>query len=133
MADQPPPPTAEELATENAKLRAQSRAVALRAAFDRDNDHRWHCDDDAFQMLQTQGYLDAVKVHDDGSVDHVAVRTAVRAFARENAYFVDSESEIKKPIPPFPSGGNVGGGRKRYGPPIADEAALRKKYPALNH
>ena len=132
MTTDQPPEAAEDLATENARLREQSRAFVCRAAFDRDDDYRWHSADDAFKTLLSQGYLDAVTVREDGAVDDVALRKAVRTFAREHPYFVDSEPEVKKPLPPFPSGGNVGG-RKRYGPPVADEATLRRKFPALNN
>lgn len=130
MGDQDDP-TAEVLAAENAGLREQNLTVARRAAFGRASDYRFHDASDAFAAMHGMGYLQGVQIRDDGTVDEVALRKAIRTFAREHPYFVDSEPEVRKPPPPFPSGANVGGGRRRYGPAVASEEALKRKYPAL--
>jgi hypothetical protein len=125
-------PTVEQLAAENARLKEQNQSVALRAAWDSQDDYRWHSAGDALAAAQHKGYLQDVQTRDDGTVDEVALRKAIRAFARENEYMVNAgEQKPKRPVPPFPSGGNVGSGRRRYDAPAASEEYLRRKYRGL--
>jgi hypothetical protein len=128
MTDQHQSP--EEQAAEIARLRQQIATGNQRAVFDRIDDFKWHEADSAFEAMRHKGYVP--EPGDDGTVGEIAMRKAVRSFARENAYMVDAgEQKPPRPLPQTPSGGNVGSGRRRYDAPVASPEALMKKYPAL--
>lgn len=122
-------PANDDVAAENSLLREQDRAVALRSSFDRDDSYNWHDASTTFASLLGSGARNDIQVNNDGSIDEVGLRKAVRGLAQSADYLVRSDEPEPRRVPPFPSGGNVGGGRKRYGPGLLDEVTLRRRSP----
>lgn len=71
-------------------------------------------------------------VGEDGQADIDAVARIANDLVVSKPYLRRAKGFPDPALPHGPTGAPVGSGRKRYGPHLADEASLRKKYPALN-
>lgn len=68
----------------------------------------------------------------DGEVDVDKVAALANDLVVSKPYLRRAKGSPDPALPHGPTGAPVGSGRKHYGPHLADEASLRKKYPALN-
>lgn len=112
-------------------LTSQNADLRLQIAFLTSNDVTWHEGEAALKFAQSNGYLDGV-VQEDGTIDKASLKSALKKLATEKKYLVKSASDDGDGgSGNGSSGGNVGTGNKNGMKP-EDEAALRRKFPALN-
>ena len=122
-------------------LTDENKGLKAKVAFLESNTHSWHNPEAALKLVDLSGVYT-----DDGEIDKKALKKAMEDLAKENTFLVKSANDDKGAGSNGQGGsgnGSGGQGQGSSGSPAGsgnrggsngslDEAALRKKYPALN-
>lgn len=126
-----------ELEAQVNELAAENKGLKAKVAFLGIDTHSWHDPDVALGQVDLSEVIDA-----DGNIDKKALKKSVEDLAKNKPFLVKSANDDKSGGSGSGAQGNQGGtgssgtpagsGGKPGSNQSLDEAALRKKYPALN-
>jgi cell division protein FtsB len=115
----------ETLTSENSELKKENTLLKAKVSFLGSNEHSWHDPDVALNLIDLSEVM-----NEDGTVDKKALKSEMDKLAKDKPYLVKSAGSGKpEGDGKGPSGHNPGGkGSDKKG---LDDAALKRKYPAL--
>lgn len=114
------------LTEENTSLKDRINSLLFENAFALNTKQKWH---DPAVVLEIVKKRDDISISDDGTIK--GMDKALEDLAKTKPFLVNGEAEESGKNDPPASGSPVGSGRKEKSGKF-DDAALRKKYPALN-
>lgn len=128
-----------ELEQQVTVLAEENKGLKAKVAFLESSTHSWHDPEAALKLVDLTGVY-----NDEGELDKKALKKAMDDLAKEKTFLVKSSADnggggkggqngaSGNGSGQGSSGSNVGGGGRGGNGNGLDEAALRKKYPALN-